>query len=73
MAKKRLFGNNIKPACKYCEFSKAGEPDSEKMNCSKFGEVKSYDSCKKFEYSPLKRIPKKEIGLAHSDVNKIDF
>jgi len=74
MAKKKLFGNNIKPACKYCEYSKKiGDEDSDKMNCSKFGEVKSYDSCKKFEYSPLKRIPKKEIGLAHSDVNKIDF
>jgi hypothetical protein len=24
-------------------------------------------------YSPLKRIPKKEIQLANSDVNNIDF
>lgn len=45
----------------------------DKIQCSKFGAVKSYDSCKKFVYSPLKRIPKKEIQLANSDVNNINF
>jgi hypothetical protein len=73
MAKKKLFGNNIKPARKYCEFSAPIPENEDKLSCAKFGEVKPYDSCKKFEYSPLKRIPKKEIALAHSDVNKIDF
>lgn len=71
MAKKKLFGNNIKPACKYCELCKSLEND--KFECSKFGEVKAYDSCKKFVYNPLKRIPKKEVLLANSDVNNIDF
>lgn len=71
MAKKKLFGNNIKPACKYCDLCTALEND--KYQCSKFGEVKSYDSCKKFSYNPLKRIPKKEVLLANSDVNNIDF
>ena len=69
--KKKLFGNNIKPTCKYCELCKALEND--KFECEKFGEVKSYDSCKKFVYNPLKRIPKKEVLLANSDVNNIDF
>lgn len=71
MAKKKLFGNNIKPACKYCSLGKA--IDNDRIACSKFGEVKPYDSCKKFDYSPLKRVPKKEILLANSDVNNIDF
>lgn len=71
MAKKKLFGNNIKPSCKYCEFGKAGEGSS--ISCEKFGEVKSYDACKKFKYNPLKRIPKKELSLANSAVNDIDF
>ena len=70
MAKKKLFGNNIKPSCKYCELGTAGEGD--KIICSKFGEVKTYDSCKKFVYSPLKRIPKKELQLANSAVNDIN-
>lgn len=69
--KKKLFGNNIKPSCKFCELGTAMGDD--KIQCSKFGVVKSYDSCKKFVYSPLKRIPKKEIQLANSDVNNINF
>ena len=69
--KKKLFGHNIKPSCKYCELGTAMGDD--KIQCSKFGAVKSYDSCKKFVYSPLKRIPKKEIQLANSDVNNINF
>ncbi len=71
MAKKKLFGNNIKPSCKYCNMAKSS--DGEKIMCEKFGEVKAYDSCKKFEYNPLKRIPKKELSLAKSAVNDIDF
>lgn len=69
--KKKLFGNNIKPMCKYCLHGKS--IDSDKINCSKYGIVKTYDSCKYFSYSPLKRIPQKEVLLAHSDVNEIDF
>lgn len=69
--KKKLFGNNIKPSCKYCQLGSPLEED--KIQCEKFGVVKTYDSCKKFVYSPLKRIPKKEILLANSDVNNIDF
>lgn len=71
MAKKKLFGNNIKPSCKYCELGKQGDGDT--IECSKFGAVKAYDSCKKFVYNPLKRVPKKELSLAKSAVNDIDF
>ncbi len=71
MGKKKLFGNNIKPSCKYCEMATQSEGD--KIVCSKFGDVKAYDSCKKFIYNPLKRIPKKELQLANSAVNEIDF
>ena len=73
MAKKKLFGNNVKPSCKYCELGKSGEGD--KINCEKFGEVKAYDAdaCKKFVYNPLKRVPKKELSLANSAVNDINF
>lgn len=71
MAKKKLFGNNIKPSCKYCEMAKS--MSGEIITCEKFGEVKAYDACKKFAYDPLKRIPKKELSLAKSAVNDIDF
>ena len=69
--KKKLFGNNIKPACRYCMNCKHGE--NNKLVCSKYGDVQSYDSCKSYQYSPLKRIPKKELCIAHSDANEIDF
>lgn len=69
--RKKLFGNNIKPACKYCLLCTPMEND--KYSCSKFGDVKAYDACKKFTYNPLMRIPKKEVLLANSDVNKINF
>ena len=46
--KKKLFGNNIKPSCKYCELGTAMGDD--KIQCSKFGVVKSYDSCKKYQF-----------------------
>lgn len=71
MAKKKLFGNNIKPSCKYCALGTPGEGDV--IKCSKFGDMKAYDSCKKYVYNPLKRIPKKELSLANSAVNDIDF
>ncbi|MDE7398023.1 MAG: hypothetical protein K2N06_00700 [Oscillospiraceae bacterium] len=71
MAGKKLFGNNIKPSCKYCQMAQVGEGD--KIICPKMGEVKMYDSCKKFIYNPLKRIPKKELQLVNSAVNEIDF
>ena len=72
MAKKKLFGNNIKPAFKYCLLC-TPDASGEKFSCSKFGDVKAYDACKKFSYNPLMRIPKKEVLLANSDVNKIAF
>lgn len=71
MAKKKLFGNNIKPSCKYCEMTLSVK--GEVITCEKFGEVRAYDACKKFVYDPLKRMPKKELSLAKSAVNDIDF
>lgn len=69
--KKRLFGDNIKPACKICLHGSPTEGD--KIDCPKFGVVNSYSSCKKFTYSPLKRIPSKEIKIVHSDANQVVF
>ncbi|MCL1832102.1 MAG: hypothetical protein FWG45_04215 [Oscillospiraceae bacterium] len=62
--KDKLFGSNIKPACKYCDF---GAPtDSGRINCTMFGEVKEDDMCKKFDYSPLKRIPVKGFTVTQA-------
>ena len=54
---KSLFGNNIDPACTYCQY---GSPSSDEQMvlCSKKGVVSPYYSCSKFVYCPTKRIPK---------------
>lgn len=62
MAKLRLFGKNIEPACSYCEFGRPS-PDNVMILCRKYGPVAPFYSCKHFRYSPLKRIPKKQPKL----------
>ena len=59
--KKKLFGNNIKPSCKYCELGTAMGDD--KIQCSKFGVVKSYDSCKKFVILLSSVFPRRRYSL----------
>jgi hypothetical protein len=65
----KLFGNDIKPACKYCDFGSplTSENADERINCSIFGEVKADDACKKFDYSPLKRVPTKRFTVTVRD------
>ncbi|MBP0979329.1 MAG: hypothetical protein J6C55_01630 [Oscillospiraceae bacterium] len=53
----KLFGNNIEPACEYCSNGKKSE--SGMILCLKLGVVSPSFCCKKFEYDPLKRKPKK--------------
>ena len=61
--KKKLFGNNIKPSCKYCELGTAMGDD--KIQCSKFGVVKSYDSCKEVCLFSSQAYSQEEIQLAN--------
>ncbi len=56
--KKALFGNNINPACEYCELGKKTK-DGKMVLCEKTGVVAPYYSCRKFKYDPLLRIPKR--------------
>lgn len=67
---KRLFNENISPSCSYCvhgnNFIK-----QETVLCVKFGVVDAQNSCKKFKYDPLKRIPKTRKKTL--EFNKNDF
>lgn len=62
MSSKRLFGNDIRPACKYCGhvLQLLGE---DKMLCDKKGVVPAANKCRAFIYDPLKRVPKKPRPL----------
>lgn len=62
MAKSKLFGTNIDPACSYCLLGRPA-PDRVMVLCRKYGPVAPFYSCKKFRYDPLKRIPKKQPEL----------
>lgn len=63
MAKKKLFGNDIKPKCEYCIHGKLNST-GDKVGCDKKGLVNADFSCKQFTYSPLKRIPAKQHTLS---------
>ena len=66
----KLFNKKIEPSCTYCRFGKRNG-DSEKVFCEKRGIVEAFSSCRKFDYDPLKLIPKK-VEFA-SDLSKEDF
>lgn len=58
----------IEPMCEYCE---RAHTESGTLICSKKGEVSSDDSCKKFKYDPLKRVPRKP--KLNTDFSAKDF
>ena len=62
MASERLFGNNVSPACKYCEevFQAMGE---DRLICNKRGIVLINHKCRSFVYDPLRRIPAKPLPM----------
>ena len=70
----KYFGKDIKPHCEYCEFGKRAK-DGNKVLCDKRGLVDADFHCGKFTYSPLKRIPVKQmnrVGFTDVDDEFID-
>lgn len=62
LRKKLIFGANIAPACIYCEYGRRAT-DPRMILCSKQGVVSPYHKCKKFEYDPLRRVPRRQPKL----------
>ena len=62
MPKKKYFGNDIIPQCEYCHFGVRAK-DGNKVLCEKRGLVNGDYSCNKYAYSPLKRIPVKQLHI----------
>ena len=66
--KTNYFKNSIEPKCTYCQFStRSKSEDNTMIFCEKKGPMKEDDSCKKFCYSPLKRIPDKQLHIEGAD------
>lgn len=68
--KRKLYGNNIQPACEYCAFGKLSS-DGNAILCPRKGVMPLYHSCRRFDYDPLKRIPKRRKPIQQFD--KTDF
>ncbi|MBR2672856.1 MAG: hypothetical protein IKE27_11715 [Oscillospiraceae bacterium] len=66
MNNQKLFDPNITPACSYCEYGTLSE-DMTMINCSKSGLVSPYFRCRRFKYSPVKRVPAKMPKLKAFD------
>ena len=56
--KKKLFEDNLTPACEYCEYGSVAD-DVKMILCKRSGVVSPYFRCKKFRYSPIRRTPKR--------------
>ena len=66
--KTNYFKTTIEPQCSYCQYGMRGKSeDSSMIFCEKKGPMKAEDSCKKFCYSPLKRIPVKQLNIEGID------
>lgn len=61
----KYFDKSIAPKCDYCQFGKRAK-DGNKVLCEKKGLVECNSSCGKFVYSPLKRIPVKQLNFVGS-------
>ena len=59
------FDKNIAPKCDYCRYGKRAK-DGNKVLCEQRGLVDAAYSCGKFIYSPLKRIPVKQLNFVGS-------
>lgn len=68
----KYFGKAIEPKCEYCEHGKRTK-DGDKVLCTKKGMVDCSFHCPKFTYSPLKRIPVKQmnrVGFLEGDYDE---
>ncbi len=66
-----LFRKNMDPRCAYCQY--AQRLSEEQMTCLKKGIVNAGNSCRKFSYDPLKRVPPKPAALNTSRLKEEDF
>lgn len=60
--RRKLYGNNIQPACEYCARARRAV-DGRVMLCTRKGVVPLYHRCRRFLYDPLKRIPYRQPAL----------
>lgn len=70
MKQKLTDSKKYEPQCLYCAYAKV-LPDKEEVECRKKGKVKADNSCWRYKYDPIKRIPT-QINL-FTDFSEDDF
>lgn len=68
----RLFSKEIEPSCSYCRYGFITH-GGESVLCEKRGVTMPYDSCKKFIYAPLKRVPRRPRELPQFDPSDFEL
>ena len=66
-----LFKKDIEPRCAYCK--RSATLDEDRVMCMKKGVVSAADSCNRFKYDPLKRVPPKPVSANFSHLKEEDF
>ena len=66
MYKSKLFSDQIPPSCAYCKFGFVSQ-NGRSVLCEKKGVTEPHDSCKRYLYAPLKRVPKRPRALPQFD------
>ena len=57
-----IYGATISPACEYCSFGRQAS-DPRMILCEKCGVVSPFYHCRKFQYDPLLRVPRRQPKL----------
>ena len=71
MFQKKLFQSDIEPRCAYC--ARGADVGEGRVLCPKKGQVSGGDSCRAFQYDPLKRVPPKPLRVDFSGLKDEDF
>ena len=66
-----LFEKDMEARCAYCKRGVA--LDEETVMCPKRGVMSAGDSCRRFRYDPLKRVPPKPMAVDFSHLKDEDF
>ena len=66
-----LFNRNMEPRCAYCR--RCTVLDGERVLCIRKGIVSAGNSCRRFRYDPLKRVPPKPVHADFSRLREEDF
>jgi hypothetical protein len=60
--KRPICGETIPPACRYCAYGQFGT-DPRMILCQKRGVVTPDFHCRKYQYDPLLRVPRRQPKL----------